>query len=92
MRLALAFEVSGRRAHATSRNIGLGGMFIETVEPASYGDLLTVYVPLPGFSSAVAISSVVRWTAPDGVGIQFGLMGARETHALTEILHRGERP
>ena len=31
------------------------------------------------------IPGVVRWTRPDGMGVQFGLLGARETHAITEL-------
>jgi type IV pilus assembly protein PilZ len=89
MRLAIAFERSGGRVEATSRNIGLGGMFIETMEPASFGEPLTIYLPLPGFPSAVAIPSVVRWTSGDGMGVQFGLMGARVTYALTKLIFDG---
>jgi type IV pilus assembly protein PilZ len=32
------------------------------------------------------VDAVVRWSKPDGMGVQFGVMGARETHALTQML------
>ena len=33
-----------------------------------------------------AIDAVVRWAMPTGMGVQFGRMGARDTHALTLLL------
>ena len=41
---------------------------------------------LPGLKDEVAIDAVVRWAKPAGMGVQFGRMGARETHALTLLL------
>ena len=35
-----------------------------------------VYTRLPG---------VVRWLKPGGFGVQFGLLGARDTHAISEL-------
>jgi hypothetical protein len=31
------------------------------------------------------LPGTVRWTSERGVGIQFGLLGTQETHAITEI-------
>jgi hypothetical protein len=33
---------------------------------------------------------VVRWKSKDGIGVQFGLLGAKQTYALTEFLARRE--
>jgi hypothetical protein len=33
----------------------------------------------------------VRWTRSDGMGVQFGLIGARETHAITELTRAKEK-
>jgi hypothetical protein len=32
------------------------------------------------------LPGIVRWTKQDGMGVQFRLLGARETHAITEIM------
>ena len=51
-----------------------------------------VFIELPGLldedgKPAVAVvTSTVRWTTPDGMGVQFGPMGVRETHALVRAL------
>ena len=39
-----------------------------------------------GSRSASSASPVSRWQRKDGMGIQFRLLGARETHAITEIV------
>jgi hypothetical protein len=61
IRVAISFDLGGRRVEATSRNVGLGGMFVDTVDPAPFGSAVTIYLPLPGFASPVAIPAVVRW-------------------------------
>lgn len=86
--LPVAFEVSGgERVVATCRDISLGGMFIETAAPAPYGAQVVVYLGLPGLRDEAIIKSTVRWTARgSGMGVQFSVMGARETHALVELI------
>jgi type IV pilus assembly protein PilZ len=71
---------------ARCRDISLGGMFIETDAPLPYGSALRVHVRLPGLKGESTLRAVVRWAAANGMGIQFGTMGARETHALTLLL------
>lgn len=84
----VAFQIpSGPRVDATCRDISLGGMFIETPQPAPYGAEIVVYLSLPGLRGEVAVKSTVRWTKRgDGMGVQFGVMGARETHGLIELI------
>jgi type IV pilus assembly protein PilZ len=77
------------RVPGLSRDISLGGMFIDTSGPLPFGAELTVYVTLPGQNVPFSLPGVVRWTRPDGMGVQFGLLGARETHAITEVTKEG---
>ena len=74
----------GPRVDARCVDLSLGGMFIETEAPAPYGTALKIYVRFPGCDAE--IEAIVRWAKPSGMGVQFGRMGARETHALTELL------
>lgn len=83
----VGFQVKGgERADARCRDVSLGGMFIETPSALPYGTAVRVFLRLPGLKDEVAVDSIVRWSKPDGMGVQFGVMGARETHALTELL------
>jgi type IV pilus assembly protein PilZ len=86
-RAAIAFQVgSGPRQNGICHDVGIGGMFIETLVPAPFGEQVTVYMRLPELKEEAAIKGVVRWTEPDGMGVQFGMMGARETYALTKLI------
>ncbi len=73
------------RWEGVSRDISLGGIFIETESPFAFGSTITVYITLPAYGAELALAAVVRWTAPDGMGLQFGSMGAHATHAITEV-------
>lgn len=66
-------------------DISLGGMFIETSFPAAFGVSILVGFTLPGHSTSMLVSGTVRWTGKNGMGVQFGMLGAWETHAITEM-------
>ena len=68
-----------------TRDISVGGVFIERVSVA-LGKRVTVHVTPTGAFESIRLPGVVRWVGTDGVGVQFGLLGARETHLITEII------
>jgi type IV pilus assembly protein PilZ len=76
---------SVERTAGRARDISLGGMFIETPSPLPFSSELVVHLTLPTQKGPFALPGVVRWTRADGMGVQFGLIGARETHAITEL-------
>lgn len=85
--LPVAFRLGdGPCVEAICRDLSLGGMFIETTSPAPFGATIEVQLSLPGLKQPTSIASIVRWTTPEGMGVQFGVMGARETYALTQLL------
>ncbi|WP_438023188.1 PilZ domain-containing protein [Sorangium sp. So ce233] len=85
--LSIAFRMGdGPRIDGRCRDISLGGMFIETTSPAPFGASVEVLLSLSGLKQPAVIPSIVRWTTPEGMGVQFGVMGARETYALTQLL------
>ncbi len=72
-----------------SRDLSLGGVFVETTAPAPFGAKVVLMLKVPGLPEPMRIDGVVRWTSHQGMGVQFGLMGARETHALTRLIADG---
>ncbi len=72
----------GQRVTGVARDIGLGGMFIEAIQVPAYGSQLTVVLPGGGLK----LPATVRWASGNGMGVQFGLLGARETHAVAELV------
>ena len=73
------------RMDGIGKDISLGGMFIETDLPGPLGEQIVVHLVLPGSAHEMALPAVVRWTGKDGMGVQFGLLGARETYEITEF-------
>lgn len=74
------------RSAGRSKDISLGGMFINTATPLAFGTDVVVHLTVPGHRTPLAMPAVVRWSRMGvGMGLQFGLLGARETHAITEL-------
>ena len=86
----VVFQVGeGPRIDAVFTDVSLGGMYIETATPLPYGTAVRVSVRLPGMKQETRIEAIVRWAEPTGMGVQFGVMGARETYALTALITAG---
>lgn len=84
---AVEFGVSpSARQPGVCRDFSLGGMHVQTTQPAPFGANVTIYVQLKGTQSESALPGIVRWIKADQMGVQFGLLGARETYAITEML------
>lgn len=81
------FSVVGEstRASGLCRNLSLGGVHVETDAPAPFAARVTVHLSLPGLGPE-GVPGIVRWVKPDKMGVQFGLLGARETYAITRAL------
>ena len=76
----------GRRLAGVALDVGLGGMFIESVEVLAYGLQLTVLVR----GGAIRLPAIVRWSSGNGMGVQFGLLGARETQAVADLVEQAK--
>lgn len=90
IQLPVAFQVAGGElVEAWCTDISLGGMFVETDSPAPYGAPLVVYMELPGLKEDASLSATVRWVKKgQGMGLQFGVMGARETHGVIALVNQ----
>lgn len=84
------FAVKGAAGHGQGigKDISIGGMFILTEGTAAFGAEVVVRVRLrtpSGGEQDFDLPGVVRWVRDGGMGVQFGLLGALETHAITEL-------
>ena len=75
---------------ARARDISVAGMFIQTDHRLEFRTELSVTIILPGEEQERTFPSVVRWSNSEGFGVQFGLLGALDTHAITELQVRIE--
>ena len=83
---------NGERTEAICSNLGVGGMFMQLPVTYPFGTELTIEMTLAGLAETALLPSVVRWQKPDGLGVQFGLIGARETRAILEYIARNSVP
>lgn len=79
----------GNSSPGFAKDISLGGMFVQSDLRPKYNEKVTITLQLPGSSEPTRLLATVRWTNDTGFGVQFGLLGARETHRITEILKKG---
>lgn len=66
-------------------DVSMGGAFVGASTVPAFGVQIVIIADLPGAPGA-RLPSVVRWSKPGGFGVQFGLLGARETHALSTLV------
>lgn len=82
----------GSRCGCRCTDIGIGGAFVEANPHVEIATKIAFVVSLPGAARPSTIEATVRWTTAHGMGLQFGLMGALETHALVTLLERAPTP
>ena len=71
-----------------AKDISIGGTFVESTQVLPFGTQITIVGRFPGAKADLRLAGIVRWAKPDGFGVQFGALGARETHAISELLKR----
>jgi type IV pilus assembly protein PilZ len=88
MQQPLVFKRKGddTPSRGIGKDISVGGMYIETTTPAPFGAEVVVVTALSGQRGELSLPGVVRWLKPGGMGVQFSLLGARETHVITELV------
>jgi c-di-GMP-binding flagellar brake protein YcgR len=91
-RVSIEFTVrcelkDGTAFEGVAKDISLGGMFVGCSHaPLPFASQISIIGQIPGTSSDARLPAIVRWTKPQGFGVQFGLLGARETHAIAKLL------
>lgn len=84
--VAFVAKGSTQRFVGTAKDVSVGGMSVATQTPIAFHGELVIHVTLPGQADAIALPGVVRWVRDGCMGVQFGLLGARETHVITEYV------
>src|SRR5260221_9093435 len=81
---------TGPEQSAFTGNIGIGGAFIVTSDPAPPGSALTVAFNVPPNGHKITVKGEVRWISDGdedpvhGMGVKFSGLGVEETVALNE--------
>lgn len=90
-RLDVEIIVGERVYAATTGNISLGGLFVETTESLALQSRLQIRFHIPTQAEPIEVTGEVRWVEaggpeqPAGMGIRFQGLRAREVWALNRF-------
>lgn len=90
-RVRVVLEHAGVRSEVFSRDLSLGGMFVETALSLPYGTEVVAEVYLPALVRPPRVPCTVRWVIPSGVGLQFGALRVAETWAINLLAAQHQR-
>ena len=79
----------GAIVSGVTQDISVGGVYIEASEIPAFGTRVTLELQALELKG-LKIPGIVRWTKLAGFGVQFQLLGARETHGLALIVSKGK--
>lgn len=79
------FPREGQPFEAETLDLSVGGTLLSARGGVAFGEQVEVEIVLPGFGPT-RLPAIVRWLRGDGFGVQFGLLGARHTHALADLV------
>jgi hypothetical protein len=92
-RLRVELDVEGARLSAWTRDLSLGGMFLQVSAlpqglpgpPWAFGQEVTARVHFPALASPAPLRCVVRWSTASGIGVAFVVLRAAETWAINQL-------
>ncbi len=90
-RLDVEIVAGEEKRTATTRNISLGGLFVETNQPFPLQTRLQIRFKIPTHAEPIEVAGEVRWIEPGdgnqpcGMGIRFQGLRAREVWALNRF-------
>jgi uncharacterized protein (TIGR02266 family) len=90
-RLEVELQAGENRQQAVTRNISLGGVFVESEKPYPLQTRLQIRFRIPTQPELIEVAGEVRWIEPasegqpSGMGIRFQGLRAREVWALNRF-------
>jgi hypothetical protein len=85
IRLPVTVVHEGRSFETVTRNLSLGGAFVELESDIPFGAAVRVQLRVPKSTELIEVESVIRWKQADGLGVQFGSLRALDTWALNQL-------
>lgn len=94
-RIVVEVKAGPKRFEATTRNLSLGGMYLETAEVLPLQTTVELRFKLPAQPEPVEITAEVRWVEPaegaslSGMGLRFHGLRARDVWAFNRLFQSG---
>ena len=73
-------------------NLSLGGSLVTANAKYGMGQRVELEFRVPTMADAIKVGGTVRWSNPDGVGVQFDGLRARDVWALNEYFKQLPSP
>ena len=90
--LSAQCEPSGAEPFAGEMtDLSLCGARVASGRMVPVGTSMVIVVQLPSAHEASRLPATVRWTVGESFGVQFGLLGARDTRVIAELMAQGMR-
>ena len=91
--VAIDFKHESTTYTARTRNISLGGVFIETEQALPFGARVTLKFPVPTQVEPIEVEGQVRWLEMEdgrlrGLGVRFEGLRARDVWALNKFFEK----
>ncbi len=89
--VALAVELvtkDGASFAGTTRDVSIGGAFVTLAHTLPFGAEVKLRIRFPANKEPSEISTIVRWVLPEGVGVQFQALRAKDTWAVNQLLSK----
>lgn len=92
-RVPIDFSHEGTSYSGHTRNISLGGVFIETEQTLPFGARVTMKFRIPTQAEPIDVEGQVRWLEMDegrlrGLGVRFEGLRARDVWALNKYFEK----
>jgi hypothetical protein len=92
VRIPVSCEVEGDLVFgAIATDISFAGLRIESADLPGFGAKLTIVAQLPGASDLSRLPATVRWVGLESFGVRFGLLGARDTYRIADLMGQALR-
>jgi len=75
-----------KKVFGFTHDLSIGGLFVEASRQFPLGTEIELWLALPNVPEGITVQATVRWTKPNGMGLQLGLVGAKATHAILATL------
>jgi hypothetical protein len=82
VRLPVDYSLGDAKHSSFTRNLSLGGLFIEADLKVAFGARVQVRFSIPNQKEPIEVGAVVRWTEAGGFGVQFDGLRARDVWSL----------
>jgi uncharacterized protein (TIGR02266 family) len=93
--LSIDIEGEGISFSGNTRNLSLGGVFIDTDQRLPFGSKVSLRFTVPTAPETIQVDGQVRWIEAEdgqvrGIGIQFAGLRAKDVWALNKYFEKPE--